>query len=104
MGDLLTGRTAPPLTLLATSSDQRQHGTAVFAQDQISLSQQWKLLAGLRWDEFSQGLINRVAQTPIARTHSAVSPRAGLIYPASDCSSLYVSAQRSGAARVKLAL
>lgn len=89
------GRTAPPLTLLTTSSDERQRVKAVFAQDQISLSQQWKLLAGLRWDEFSQDLVNRVAQTHIARTQSAVSPRAGLTYLANDWSSLYVSAGKS---------
>lgn len=89
------GRAAGPLTLLTSSSDERQRVKAVFAQDQLRLSEQWQVLAGLRWDEYSQDLVNRVANTHIARQQSAVSPRAGLTYLPNSWSSLYVSAGKS---------
>jgi len=89
------GRVAGPLTSLTTSSDERQRVKAVFAQDQVSLSAQWKLLAGLRWDEYSQELVNRVARSQLQRKQSAVSPRAGVTYLPNSWSSLYVSAGKS---------
>lgn len=89
------GRAAGPLISLTSSSDERQRVKAVFAQDQLSLSDQWKVLAGLRWDEYSQDLVNRVAKTHVAREQSAVSPRAGLTYLPNSWSSLYVSAGKS---------
>ena len=89
------GRAAGPLTSLTTSSDERQRVKAVFAQDQVSLSAQWKLLAGLRWDEYSQDLVNRVARSQLQRKQSAVSPRAGVTYLPNSWSSLYLSAGKS---------
>ena len=89
------GRAAGPLTSLTTSSDERQRVKAVFAQDQVSLSAQWKLLAGLRWDEYSQDLVNRVARSQLQRKQSAVSPRAGVTYLPNSWGSLYLSAGKS---------
>ncbi|QGZ39361.1 iron complex outermembrane receptor protein [Pseudoduganella flava] len=89
------GKPAPALTTLTTSSDERQRVKAVFAQDQLSLNDQWKVLAGLRWDEYSQTMDNRVAKTYTTRKQSAVSPRAGLTYLPNAWSSLYVSAGKS---------
>ncbi len=89
------GKAAPALTSLTTSSDERQRVKAVFAQDQVSLSDRWKVLAGLRWDEYGQSLENRVAKTFIAREQSAVTPRAGVTYLPNEWSSLYVSAGKS---------
>lgn len=89
------GRPVPPLNARTSSSDERQRVKAVFAQDQISLSEQWQLLAGVRWDEYSQDLVDRVARTHIQREQSAVSPRAGVTYLPNSWSSLYVSAGKS---------
>ncbi|WP_338766197.1 TonB-dependent siderophore receptor [Massilia sp. METH4] len=89
------GATAPPLTTRTTSTDERQRVKAVFAQDQVSLSDRWKLLAGLRWDEYSQSLENRVAKTFTQREQSAVTPRAGVTFLPNAWSSLYVSAGKS---------
>lgn len=89
------GKPAPPLTLLTSSSDEQQRVKALFAQDQISLSSQWKLLAGLRWDEYKQHAINRVAKTDVRQKQSEVSPRAGLTYLPTAWSSLYLSAGKS---------
>ncbi|MTV55237.1 TonB-dependent siderophore receptor [Pseudoduganella buxea] len=93
--DPVYGKPAPALTTLTSSSDERQRVKAVFAQDQLSLSRQWKMLAGLRWDEYSQDLVNRVARTHVSREQSAVSPRLGLTFLPNDWSSLYLSAGKS---------
>jgi iron complex outermembrane receptor protein len=89
------GKPAPPLTNLTTSSDERQRVKAVFAQDQLSLSERWKVLLGVRWDEYDQSLENRVAKTFTFRQQSAVTPRAGLTFLPNERHSLYVSAGKS---------
>lgn len=89
------GQPVPPLANRTSSSDERQRVKAVFAQDQLSLSEQWKLLLGVRWDEYSQSLENRVAKTFVAREQSAVTPRAGVTFLPNAWSSLYLSAGKS---------
>lgn len=93
--DPVYGTPAPPLTLLTSSSDERQRVKAVFMQDQISLSSRWKLLLGARRDGFSQHVENRVARTATSRRQYAWSPRAGLTYLADEANSLYMSVGRS---------
>jgi iron complex outermembrane receptor protein len=89
------GASAPALTTLTTSSDERQRVKALFVQDQVSLAPQWKLLAGLRWDHYQQSVQNRVARTDTAQRQTALSPRAGLTYLPTAWSSLYLSAGKS---------
>ncbi|WP_245951385.1 TonB-dependent siderophore receptor [Paracidovorax anthurii] len=73
----------------------RQRATGLFVQDQIDLTDRWKLLAGVRFDQFHQDYENRLAGTTQVQKHSATTPRAGLTYLLSDRASLYVSAGRS---------
>jgi iron complex outermembrane receptor protein len=89
------GTANPALTSLTSSSDENQRATAVFAQDQISLSQQWKFLVGTRFDHFEQSLVDRVARTNTSQQHNAMSPRTGLTWLPNDWSSWYVSAGKS---------
>jgi iron complex outermembrane receptor protein len=89
------GRPRPPLTSLTTSTDEHRRTNAVFLQDQISLSPQWKLLVGARYDQYKQNIEDRVANRNSAQQHDAVSPRAGLTYLPNDWSSWYVSAGKS---------
>ncbi|MYN26280.1 TonB-dependent siderophore receptor [Duganella levis] len=89
------GKPAPALTQLTTSSDEQQRVKGLFAQDQISLSPQWKLLGGVRYDRYDQHVINRVARTDSSQQQDAVSPRAGLTYLPTAWSSVYVSAGKS---------
>jgi catecholate siderophore receptor len=66
----------------------------VYVQDQIALSKQWKVLAGLRYDRFKVDLDDRrttTAPVDLARTDTAVSPRLGLIWQPSDWSTYYAS-------------
>ena len=69
---------------------------AVYLQDQVSLSKQWKVSVGLRYDRFKIDYDDRrqQANTPIVgigRTDTGVSPRAGLIWSTTDRSTYYAS-------------
>ncbi|NUU02357.1 TonB-dependent siderophore receptor [Herbaspirillum robiniae] len=90
------GAAVPPVTNRTSSSDENQRVKALFVQDQISLSPQWKALAGLRWDQYNQSVQNRVPTvTNTSQQQSAVSPRAGLTYLPNDWSSYYLTAGKS---------
>lgn len=89
------------LTLLqgATSAVQnsleRQRNTALFLQDELSLSAQWKLLAGLRHDRYTQEINNRISGITTEQNDTAVSPRIGLTYLVNPQWSWYASAGKS---------
>lgn len=86
----------PALITRTSSSDEYQRVKAVFVQDQISLSPQWKLLGGLRWDQYNQTVRNRVPTvSSSSQQQSAVSPRTGITYLPNDWSSYYISAGKS---------
>lgn len=85
------GQTPPPLAP-NTDTSERQLNTAWFIQDQIGLSERWKLLAGLRIDHFDQRIDNHRNNTVRKQDHIAHSPRIGLSYLATPQWSLYVSA------------
>ncbi|WP_432239773.1 TonB-dependent siderophore receptor [Herbaspirillum robiniae] len=90
------GAAVPPVTNRTSSSDENQRVKALFVQDQISLSPQWKALTGLRWDQYNQSVQNRVPTvTNTSQQQSAVSPRAGLTYLPNDWSSYYLTAGKS---------
>jgi catecholate siderophore receptor len=63
-------------------------------QDQITLSRDWKLLAGLRYDHFKVDFDDRRTTTPsidFSSTNNAFSPRAGLIWAPDKVSTYYAS-------------
>ena len=67
---------------------------ALYAQDQVTLSKEWKLLGGLRYDYFKVNLEDRRTLVPaanLARTDIGYSPRAGLIWTPAKASTYYVS-------------
>ncbi|MDB5883327.1 MAG: TonB-dependent receptor [Ramlibacter sp.] len=67
---------------------------AVYVQDQIALSKEWKLLAGLRYDYFRAALDDRRTVVPavdLAHTDKAFSPRVGLIWSPTSTQSYYAS-------------
>ncbi|SFL47468.1 TonB-dependent receptor [Rugamonas rubra] len=82
----------------APGSDNR--GTfkvaAAYVQDLVSLTSQWKALAGLRYDQFEQRTEDhRAGQPNLGRTDRSWSPRAGLVYQPSATQSYYASFSRS---------
>ena len=62
-----------------------------YAQDLISLGEQWKLLAGLRYDRYSQEARSFIGQATLARTDTFWSPRVGLVWQPTPTQSYYVS-------------
>lgn len=70
---------------------------AVYIQDTLALSAQWKALVGLRYDSFKQNsnIVGGSAPGNLSRTDNAFSPRAGLVWQPSDVQSYYLSWSRS---------
>ena len=73
----------------------RQRATGLFVQDQMDLSERWKLLAGVRFDRYHQDYENRLNNTVQTQSHSAATPRVGVTYLVNDRTSVYASAGRS---------
>lgn len=69
--------------------------SALYAQDQITLSPQWKALLGARYDVFSQDTAFERKLSPLGRTDKKFSPRAGLVWQPADWLSYYASYSRS---------
>ncbi|HEX8602387.1 MAG TPA: TonB-dependent siderophore receptor [Pseudoduganella sp.] len=87
------GAVAAPLAVsVDTLEHQRAH--AVYAQDQVALGGQWKLLAGVRRDSYRQTVINRRTAAVNEQALGATSPRAGIVWQPTDVLSLYASAAR----------
>jgi catecholate siderophore receptor len=74
---------------------------AVYLQDQVALSPQWKLIGGLRYDHFQANLDDRrttltanttpTSPTDLARTDRAFSPRLGVVWSPASNASYYAS-------------
>lgn len=86
---------AQPTPLANTSTLETQHNSALYLQDAIHLGAAWRLMAGLRVDEFRQHLDNRRSGVQSAQQPSATSPRLGLSWLASEQWSAYASLGRS---------
>lgn len=88
--------------LLGRTSETTADTLALYVNDQIDLTPQWKLVGGLRWDRFDvetsvrtnplPGGYTSTAGLPIpAHTDTMWSPRAGVIYQPTETQSYYVS-------------
>jgi catecholate siderophore receptor len=67
---------------------------AIYLQDQIALSKEWKVLAGLRYDRFKVDFDDQrtlVTPTDLSRTDTGFSPRLGLIWSPNSASTYYAS-------------
>jgi len=89
------GQARPNPTITATDNDESDRSTAIYAQDQISLSPQWKLLAGVRHDRYRQHIDNWAAHTFTNQEPSATSPRLGFTWLPNQTLSAYASVGRS---------
>ena len=67
---------------------------AVYAQDQIKLTEQLQVIAGVRFDRFDFEFDNRIG-ADAARTDEFVSPRFGVVYEPVNDLALYASWARS---------
>lgn len=83
----------PAVPLTATHEEQRSK--SIYAQDQIDLAEQWKLLLGVRYDKYDQSVRDHNSGALVEQSLSANSPRAGLVYQPSKQVSLYATASKS---------
>lgn len=72
--------------------------TSVYLQDQVDLSEQLKIVVGLRLDEFDIDVLDRIEQNDgdavdgsFRRKDSEITPRLGFIYKPADNVSVYAS-------------
>ena len=79
----------------AIPSDTVQNILGLYVQDQVSLSDNFKALLGVRFDKFKQSTQFERTLAPLQRTDNAFSPRAGLVWQPSESQSYYVSYSRS---------
>ena len=69
--------------------------TSVYVQDEIELSDEFRVVAGLRYDSFDIDVFNVVADEARSRKDSEVSPRFGLLYKPEENISIYASYSES---------
>ena len=69
--------------------------TSVYVQDEIELSDEFRVVAGLRYDSFDIDVFNVVADEVRSRKDSEVSPRFGLVYKPEENFSIYASYSES---------
>lgn len=74
---------------------ERQKAHAFFLQNQMELGDQWRLLGGVRVDNYRQSQLNLLRNTRTTQTASETSPRLGVVYLATDQLSLYANASQS---------
>lgn len=69
---------------------------SLYLQDLVTITPQWKALAGVRYDRFQQDTHERQPGKPdLSRTDTAWSPRVGLVYQPSSAWSYYASWSKS---------
>ncbi|HCN46358.1 MAG TPA: TonB-dependent siderophore receptor, partial [Pseudomonas sp.] len=82
-----------------------QESYGVYLQDQIDLTERWKLLLGVRWDQVTQRNRNYTVTGSYNDIHidpSDTSPRAGVVYQPTDRLALYASYSTSFAPQNRL--
>ena len=92
LGPNVTSFTAPlsaptisvPVEFRQSATDADNHGistvAAVYAQDQVALSERVEAVVGLRFDRFSTDFTNNRSATDFSSDDNLLSPRLGLLY------------------------
>jgi len=78
-----------PVPAPLTDRMEVQRAEGLYIQDQISLSENWELRIGGRFDRFRQSLDNRATDSRTSQSEGRFSPQAGLVYSPSDGFSVY---------------
>ncbi len=86
---------AQPTPKANLSTLEEQHNTAFYVQDAIHLAPEWRMVIGMRMDNYRQSLENRLTGVTVRQQPSANSPRVGLSWLPSSQWTLYANAGRS---------
>jgi iron complex outermembrane receptor protein len=78
------------LSVLYQNEDSQQ-AFGVYLQDQLELAANWRLLLGLRFDQYQQAIHERLKNSLARNDDQQLSPRAGLVYLLNDQLSFYGS-------------
>lgn len=84
-----------PAPLPNTSTDEQQRNLAFYVQDGITLTPQWRLLAGLRIDHYKQDFSNRRTAANTSQSQNEMSPRVGFSWLPAKNWTIYTSASTS---------
>ncbi|WP_233833588.1 TonB-dependent siderophore receptor [Paraburkholderia sp. ZP32-5] len=79
-------------TTVGNYADSSANELSAYLNDTITLTPQWKLIGGVRWDRFSAEITNSISAPGFAsQTNYFTSVRTGVIYQPTDWQSYYVS-------------
>ncbi|WP_313803030.1 TonB-dependent siderophore receptor [Sphingobium sp.] len=81
---------APTPTTVIQNAREIQKAWGIYAQDQIEITEQFKVRFGGRYDDFSQNIDNRIGVTKPA-AYTKFSPMAGLVFEPTRSLSFYAS-------------
>lgn len=84
------GQIAPEGVLLYNQVET-QDNYGIYLQDQLDLSEKWKLTLGGRFDSFEQTIENHKAQSRSDQNQNVFSPRVGIVYEWQSWASFYGS-------------
>ncbi|WP_395322051.1 TonB-dependent siderophore receptor [Variovorax sp. UC74_104] len=84
-----------PVPTANTDTLERQHNHAFYVQDAIKLSPEWRLVAGVRADNYRQSLLNRRNGVMTDQEPSSTSPRLGVSWLPAPQWTFYANAGRS---------
>jgi iron complex outermembrane receptor protein len=84
------GKTAPEGSLLFDTTEV-QNSYGIYIQDQVDITEKWKMQIGGRYDWFDQRIDNHKNLTRSEADKSTFSPRAGLVYAHSEDLQFYSS-------------
>ncbi|MCF7769465.1 TonB-dependent siderophore receptor [Achromobacter pulmonis] len=94
--DPVLGQPRPPLSRTTTHDKENLKTWAAFVQDQISLTDRFKVVAGVRFEHFEHRYRDRLPGASSWRTRdSAVSPRLGVVYDLTETLSVYANTARA---------
>ncbi|MCK9801105.1 TonB-dependent siderophore receptor [Pseudomonas sp. MAFF 302030] len=89
------GQPRPALTRTTTHDKENLKTYAAFVQDQVSLTDDLKVLLGARLERFEHHYDNYLNNSSWEKSDNAVTPRAGLVYNLTPTVALYADAARS---------
>lgn len=81
----------PTPTAIIQNSYEMQKAWGVYFQDQIDITDKFKIRGGVRYDNFDQNITNRSSASPVPNHYTRFSPNAGIVYEATDTVSFYAA-------------